>query len=87
MIDIAKLHRDSGSDKILAKFFATAAYRKMAAYLVSQGVKPEEIVQKRQAHRGAVGIAKVHSLVAMEYLRWVDFDTYANLLEKRLGDT
>ena len=84
MIDIAALHRKSGNSKILGKFFATAGYKKCHDYLTNSGLEEEDIAVRTQAYRGAVGIAKVHKLVAMEYIRWVDYNTYANLLEKRL---
>jgi hypothetical protein len=86
MIDIAALHRKSGSTKILGKFFATSGYKATANYLSMTGLPEEEIVQRRQAHRGAVGIAKVHPMLVIEYLRWVDFDTYANWVRKHVEE-
>ena len=84
MIDIAVLHRKSGSTKILGKFFATSAYRNASEYLTEQGVEEKEITMRHQAHRGAVGISKVHPLIVIEYLRWVDYDAYAGYIQEKL---
>lgn len=84
MIDIAELHRKSNSKKILGKFFATSSYRKAAEHLASTGLAEADIVQKRQAYRGAVGVAKVHPFLVMEYLRWVDYEAYAVYIHKKL---
>ena len=84
MIDIAKLHRKSGSNKILGKFFATSGYRLAAEHLSSEDVPDNEITVKHQAHRGAVGISKVHPLIVIEYLRWVDYEAYAGYIQEKL---
>ena len=85
MIDIASLHRKSGSKKILGKFFATSGYRDLAEYLRESGLEDKEIAMRSQAYRGAVGIAKVHPSVVIEYLRWVDFGIYANWVDKKVS--
>ena len=80
MIDIAELHRQSGSKKILGKFFATSGYLKAVEHLKYTGIKEADIVQKSHAHRGTVGVAKVHPLIMIEYLRWADYEAYAEFI-------
>ena len=84
MIDIAKLHRKSGNKKILGKFFATSGYKNSADYLRSTGLSDNEITVGSQAHRGAVGVSKVHPVIFIEYLRWADFDNYADWVDEQM---
>jgi len=77
MIDIAKKHRGSGSPKVLAKFFKSKAYTQAYTFLRNEGYGPDAIARKQHAYRGTPGIAFVHPLVALEYARWVDYDSFA----------
>lgn len=85
MIDIAAIHRKSGSKKILGKFFETAAYKHTHAYLTDIGIEEKGIVDRRHAYRGAVGISYVHPMVALEYFRWADFKKYASWILLRMN--
>lgn len=85
MIDIAYIHRKSGSKKILGKFFETAAYKQTRAYLTDIGIDEKDIVDRRHAYRGAVGISYVHPMVALEYFRWADFKKYASWILLRMN--
>ena len=85
MIDIAAIHRKSGSKKILGKFFETAAYKHTHAYLTDIGIEEKDIADRRHAYRGAVGISYVHPMVALEYFRWADFNKYASWILLRMN--
>ena len=80
MIDIAEIHRESNSKKILAQFFYTSSYYKAYDYLLSKGLKDKEISQRFQAYRGVAGVANVHPFIYAEYLRWADYKKYADIL-------
>ena len=87
MKDIGKYHHSRSHTRPLSEFFRSAPYLRLHAHLLAQGLSEQDIVQRTPPHRGQTSEARVHPLVAMEYLRWVDYPAYCDaitaLLEPR----
>jgi hypothetical protein len=79
LIDIANLHRLNKSPRAISDFFRSGGYTKARDYLIRAGVPDDQIVVRGTAHRSIPGVALVHSLVAMEYTRWVEYDIFCGI--------
>lgn len=86
MIDIAKYHRKSGDDRAVARFFASAIFKDVQAFLTKCGYDEKEIVKRTNSYRGAPSVAMVHPMVVVEYLRWLDYDRYAAWVMKKIEE-
>lgn len=82
MVDIAKLHRAANTKKQIDVFLRSAAFRNTEKYLRGQGLTEPEIFERHRAYVNVPAVIKVHRLLAVEYIRWLDYDRYAKWVEQ-----
>lgn len=78
LIDIAAMYkRIPNPRKPFSYFFSSRGYTTAYNYLRDEKKLPEHhILVRAMPSRGNPSVARVHPLVAVEFLRWVDYDKY-----------
>ena len=79
LVDIAKAHRNTQDKRPVAEFFRSAGYKRAMDYLHSVDITEETAVARTPAHRSNPAVAKVHPIIMMEYVRWVDYGKYCSV--------
>lgn len=82
LIDIGAWHVKSDDQRPLSRFFNSAGAKEAIEYLQDAGHDQHSIAVRSGGHRSAPSNAKVHPLLAMEYLRWLDYSKYAQAIIK-----
>ena len=79
LVDIAAMYRrhPNPPKKPFSYFFTSRGFQMASQYLRDAQQLPEhEIAVRTMPHRGSPSIAKVHPLVALEFLRWLDYGKF-----------
>jgi hypothetical protein len=84
MIDLATYHYKHKPEVMLARFFNTKPYHLVYTYLKEKGLTDNQITQRTKPHRGSPGVAQVHMLVFIEYLKWAEPQKYYAVLDRGL---
>lgn len=85
LVDIAQMHRKYGHTKVFSHFFNSGGYRRAYEHLTNNLQLPEEeVLVRSMPSRSNPSVAKVHPLIAMEYILWADYPRYAKLAERLL---
>ena len=79
LIDITKTHRTLKDKRAISEFFRSAGYKRALGYLQDAGLTEEEVVVRSPAHRSSPSAAKVHAVIMMEYVRWVDYGKFCDV--------
>lgn len=77
LIDIGAWHVKSEDQRPLSRFFNSAGAKEAIEYLQDTGHDQHSIAVRSGGHRSVPSNAKVHPLLAMEYLRWLDYSKFA----------
>lgn len=78
LVDIIALHQKSGSKKPFSFFFGSRGYKMAYEYLKSELQLPDnEVLVRQMPRKGTPSAARVHPLIAVEYLRWVNYEKFA----------
>lgn len=80
MKDIGKYHHAHNIPRPISEFFRSAPYLQLYDHLRGLGLSEPQVVQRGHACKGTPSGAVVHPLVALEYLRWVDYGAYCEHL-------
>ena len=81
LVDIAAIHKTLPEGKPpLGNFFRTNGYRTAHKALIAEGYTKLQLVRRSHASPGNPVQARVHPLIALEYLRWADYRLYSKRL-------
>lgn len=89
LIDIAEIHRRAqASDpktRPLAQFFQSTGHTKAFNHLkYDLNLDADAIMQRSKPSRGNPSVIKVHFLMALEFVRWLDYSRYVKMVSKLL---
>jgi len=76
VIDLVALHKKLGCKKNLGNFLNSTAYRQCVDALHRRGLMMTEIMVYVRPAKNTPSLRRVHPVVALEYLRWADYDRY-----------
>lgn len=82
MIDIGAWHAKTDDQRPLSRFFNSAGAKQAIEALQDRNLSQREIAIRSGGHRSLPAQALVHPLLAMEYLRWLDYSKYAEAVIK-----
>jgi hypothetical protein len=82
MIDLSEIHKQANCDMSLSRFFKLKAYTDTVDYLRRHGVPQNKISYFQRPYRGSQTIAYAHPIIAIEFLRWVNYDKYLDWVGK-----
>ena len=85
LITLNTLHRLLPEAPPLGNFFRTSAYRTALKHLLAEGYAEGDVVRRAKPHPGQAAEAKVHPLIAVEFLRWADYARYSERVQRLLG--
>ena len=87
LVDIAQLYRKHPNPrKPFSYFFNSRAYSQAYEYLKEQKKLPENhIIVRSMPYRGSPSSAKVHPLIVVEFVRWLDYGRYHDQMMKFYG--
>lgn len=77
MIDIALMHKNSGDPRTIQNFLRSKPCEQAAEYLRAEGLADSDILVVNKAHRGSPQQIFAHKLIALEYIRWKNYDDFA----------
>jgi hypothetical protein len=83
MIDLYSLYRKAAAEprRPFNRFFETAAFTAAFEYLRYEKALPESAILKRtHGQKQAPATAFAHPLLAMEFVRWMDYPRYAGMV-------
>ena len=78
LVSLRAIQTRLNEERPLSHFLRSPAYRRAYEYLTTeQHHKHADIIRRTRPTHHTPSDARVHPLVAMEYLRWVDYSHYA----------
>ena len=89
MIDIYKLYRSSPEEnrKPFNRFFESKGYVQAFEHLkYERGLEESSILKRSRGSIHAPATALVHPLVVLEFVRWMNYGTYVDLLKLEQSD-
>ena len=87
MIDIAPLYRKAREPKQpLTKFFRSSGFFAARDYLLASGLAEEAILQRNKPCKMQPSVIQVHPLVAAEFLRWLQYESFAKYVMRLQGE-
>lgn len=86
MIDIANIYRrHQNPRRPFSYFFTSKGYKAAYDYLRSQDYADHQILIREMPFRTNPSVAKVHPLIATEFVRWLDYPRFARIVNDRLS--
>ena len=87
LIDIAKMYKSVKSPRRpFSYFFKSRGFQLAELHLKEDLELPEnQIMIRKMPSRGNPTVAKVHPIIAVEFIRWLDFGVYTQQVMKNFG--
>ena len=89
MIDIYSLYRNSSAEgrKPFNRFFESKGFMQAFEHLrYDRGLDEGTIIKRSRGNIHAPATARVHPLIALEFVRWMNYGVYVDLLKLEAGD-
>lgn len=80
MIDIYVLYRKATNPRPFNRFFESAGFGKAYDYLKTQELPEAFIIKRSRGSVAAPATAFVHPLIALEFIRWLNYSVYVEQL-------
>lgn len=84
MVNIGKMHIESGDGRAISRFFRSSGFKTAQTHLRTTGVGDRDISHTERPFVGQPSEAHVHPVVALEYVRWLNYADFVKLAV--LGD-
>jgi hypothetical protein len=87
LIDIATWYkRQANPRRPFSYFFKSRGFQLAEQYLKEEvGLSDAEIMVREMPSRGHPTVAKVHPIIAVEFLRWLDYGIFYHQAMKQYG--
>jgi hypothetical protein len=86
LTDIADIYRRHHNPRRpFSYFFNSRGYATAHAYLKSIDLPDEEIMIREMPSRGHPSVALVHPIIAIEFIRWLDYSKFVKLIDDQLS--
>ena len=86
MIDIYVLYRKATSPRPFNRFFESAGFSKAYDHLKASALPESSIIKRSRGSVAAPATAFVHPLIALEFIRWLNYAVYVEQLSSLLGN-
>lgn len=86
MIDIYVLYRRATNPRPFNRFFESAGFSKAYDYLKTQQLPEASIIKRSRGSVAAPATAFVHPLVALEFLRWLNYAVYVDQISSLISE-
>lgn len=80
MIDIYVLYRKATNPRPFNRFFESAGFSKAYDYLKASALPESSIIKRSRGSVAAPATAFVHPLIALEFVRWLNYAVYVEQL-------
>ena len=87
MIDIYVLYRKAERPRPFNRFFESAGFSKAYDYLKTvQALEEASIIKRSRGSVAAPATAYAHPLIALEFLRWLNYSVYVDQIEALISE-
>jgi len=89
MIDIYRLYRSAPADdrKPFNRFFESKGFSQAFDHLrYDRGFEEGAIIKRSRGSIHAPATARVHPLIALEFVRWMNYGVFVDLLKLEIND-